>query len=96
MFTQKDLAQLTSRNIEPARVEEQLEAFHTGFPYLTIDRAAVVADGIVKLDPEKAVEQAARAPAQQIMAAAWAIFFMKVLQKVKVLVFYRQKNAQRA
>ena len=59
MFTQKDLAQLTSRNIEPARVEEQLEAFRTGFPYLTIDRAAVVADGIVKLDPEKAVEQAA-------------------------------------
>ena len=59
MFTQKDLAQLTSRNIEPARVEEQLEAFRTGFPYLTIDRAAVVADGIVKLDPEKAVELAA-------------------------------------
>lgn len=59
MFTQKDLAQLTSRNIEPARVEEQLEAFRTGFPYLTIDRAAVVADGIVKFDPEKAVELAA-------------------------------------
>ena len=59
MFTQKDLTQLTSRGIEPARVEEQLEAFRTGFPYLTIDRAAVVADGIVKLDPEKAVELAA-------------------------------------
>lgn len=59
MFTQKDLAQLNSRNIEPARVEEQLEAFRTGFPYLTIDRAAVVADGIVRLDAEKAIELAA-------------------------------------
>ena len=42
MFTQKDLTQLTARGMAPERVEEQLEAFRTGFPYLAIDRAAVV------------------------------------------------------
>ena len=40
MFTQKDLTQLAGRGIDPARAEEQLKAFRTGFPYLTIDRAA--------------------------------------------------------
>lgn len=58
MFTQKDLAQLAGRGIDPARAEEQLEAFRTGFPYLTIDRAAVAGDGILKLNPEKAQELA--------------------------------------
>ena len=58
MFTQKDLTQLTARGMAPERVEEQLEAFCTGFPYLAIDRAAVVGDGIRKLDAEKAAELA--------------------------------------
>ncbi|WP_298064435.1 DUF4301 family protein [uncultured Rikenella sp.] len=58
MFTQKDLTQLAGRGIDPARAEEQLKAFRTGFPYLTIDRAAVVGDGILKLTPEKAQELA--------------------------------------
>lgn len=59
MFTQDDLARMTNRGMDPARVEEQLENFRTGFPYLKIDRAAVAGDGIRKLDAEKAVELAA-------------------------------------
>ena len=58
MFTQKDLTQLNARGMNPATAEEQLEAFRNGFPYLAIDRAAVVGDGIRKLDPEKAAELA--------------------------------------
>lgn len=59
MFTEKDLAQLAARGVDPRRVEEQLEAFRTGFPYLKIDRAAVVGDGIVRLEPERVQELAA-------------------------------------
>lgn len=58
MFTQKDLAQLAAQGVAPERAEAQLRAFRTGFPYLSIDRAAVVGDGIVRLEPEKAEMQA--------------------------------------
>lgn len=58
MLTEKDYARLTARGMDPARVEEQLESFRRGFPYLAIDRAAVAGDGILKLDAEKAAELA--------------------------------------
>lgn len=50
---------MTARGVDPARAEEQLEAFRTGFPYLKIDRAAVAGDGIVRIEREKAEELAA-------------------------------------
>lgn len=58
MFTQDDFAQFVGRGMDPARVEEQMEGFRTGFPFLKIDRAAVTGDGILRLDPEKAAELA--------------------------------------
>lgn len=58
MFTHDDLAQMMGRGMDPARVDEQLGNFRTGFPYLKIDRAAVAGDGIRKLDAEKAAELA--------------------------------------
>ncbi len=58
MFTQNDYTRLAERGMDPARAEEQLEAFRAGFPYLAIDRAAVAGDGILKLDAEKAAELA--------------------------------------
>lgn len=59
MFTEQDLARFAARGIDRERVEEQVMNFRTGFPYLKIDRAAVVGDGIVRVDREKAQELAA-------------------------------------
>ncbi|WP_300646761.1 DUF4301 family protein [uncultured Rikenella sp.] len=58
VFTQNDLDRMAARGTDRAVVEEQLENFRTGFPYLKIDRAAVAGDGIVKLAPERAQELA--------------------------------------
>ncbi len=54
VFTQNDLERMAARGTDRERVEEQLENFRSGFPFLKIDRAAVAGDGIMKLDPERA------------------------------------------
>lgn len=56
MFNSKDLDQIAERGMTPETVERQLGYFRTGFPFLEIDRAAVVGDGILKLEPEQAAE----------------------------------------
>jgi hypothetical protein len=37
-------------------IEEQLERFHKGFPYLDIDRPAVIGDGLIQL-PDKSIDE---------------------------------------
>lgn len=59
MLTEKDIAQIKKRGGDPNIVESQLAFFKSGFPFLKIDRAAVVGDGIIALDREKAAEWAA-------------------------------------
>lgn len=58
LFTQNDLDRMAARGTDRAAVEEQLDNFRRGFPYLKIDRAAVAGDGIMKLDGERAQELA--------------------------------------
>ncbi len=53
MFTDKDLAQLKSHGIDADTIHHQLESFRQGFPFLNIDRAAVVGDGIRRLNPQE-------------------------------------------
>ena len=48
MFNEKDLAMLESRGVTPAQVEAQLERFKTGFPYLRVQAAASVGNGIMQ------------------------------------------------
>ena len=46
MITNEDLKQLSAKGIEKSVVERQLEYFRNGFPFLQLDRAAKVGDGI--------------------------------------------------
>ncbi len=56
MFTEKDLNQIKARGITPEAVEQQIENFRRGFPFLGIVRAASPADGVVIVDEAAADE----------------------------------------
>lgn len=63
MFTPQDLDDLKKRDITTGQVEQQLERFKTGFPYLKLDNAARPGNGIVVLDhdqEEKALDRWSR------------------------------------
>jgi len=53
MFTAKDFKQFSDKRIEMEAVERQLEYFRNGFPFLRLDRAASVGDGIRQLTDEE-------------------------------------------
>ncbi|MEO0470419.1 MAG: DUF4301 family protein [Bacteroidota bacterium] len=57
MLTEKDLQFLAQRGSDLPAVQQQLDNFKTGFPFLNIRRAATVGDGIIRLD-EKALQAA--------------------------------------
>lgn len=46
MFTKEDLKQLQSKGIDPKVAEAQIENFKKGFPFINLDRPAIVGDGI--------------------------------------------------
>ena len=50
MFTQADKLQLEAKGISLEKAEQQLEDFRRGFPYLHLDGAATVGDGIMAID----------------------------------------------
>ena len=50
MFKPDDIRQIEERGIEPFRLEEQIEWFRKGFPYLPVTRPATINDGIKRLD----------------------------------------------
>ena len=53
MFTAEDKKQLSAKGIEMEVVERQLAYFRNGFPFLRLDRAATVGDGIRQLTVEE-------------------------------------------
>ena len=60
MLKQTDLNTLESRGISTATLDEQLNHFRTGFPYLRLQGSATVGNGIIAADPElerRAVER---------------------------------------
>lgn len=57
MFTKEDKSIFEKRGVTEAQVMEQLESFKKGFPYLSLEGAASVSNGIVKAD-EGALEEA--------------------------------------
>jgi hypothetical protein len=52
MFSEKDKSQIKQRGSEIKTVLSQIENFKKGFPYLQIEEAASVNNGIIKLNPE--------------------------------------------
>lgn len=49
----RDLEQLRTKGISSEIFEEQLKRFRDGFPFIRIDRAATVGDGIKKFTPDE-------------------------------------------
>ncbi|MDR3093673.1 MAG: DUF4301 family protein [Bacteroidales bacterium] len=60
MFSSKDIHQLNAKGISLEAIEQQINYFQTGFPFLQADRAATAGDGIRQLsaDTVDALEQA--------------------------------------
>lgn len=50
MFTTSDLEQIASKGIAITTIEEQLNCFKQGFPYLKIDASAAIGNGILAID----------------------------------------------
>ena len=59
-FSERDLEQIKDRGITLDVVEEQLESFKTGFPYLKIEKGAAVGEGIVRMSETECNEYAAK------------------------------------
>lgn len=56
MFTQEDLKTLASRGISEKQIEEQLNCFATGFPYLRLSASAAIGNGILAVDDNSAAQ----------------------------------------
>ena len=52
MFTPKDIDFIKSRGSDPVTVEEQMNNFKEGFPFMEIIQAATIGKGIIKLDED--------------------------------------------
>ena len=53
MFSNKDIEQITKRGSSLPEIENQLNHFRKGFPYLKVLRPATIGDGIIRLDEGK-------------------------------------------
>ena len=53
MFTEKDKNQIKNRGSQIETVELQIENFKNGFPFLHIEDAASVGNGIIRLNEEE-------------------------------------------
>lgn len=54
-FTYKDTAQLKEKGISKQKVLDQIETFKEGIPFVHLEKAAVINDGIVHVDDEDAM-----------------------------------------
>ena len=79
MFTEKDIQQINEKGLTIAQVEQQIENFREGFPYLKIRKPAKLNDGIKKPD-EKDIEK-------------YISNYEKSLKKEKVLKFVPASGA---
>lgn len=52
-FTEKDLKQIKDRNSDLTTIQNQIENFKTGFPYINAVKAATIGDGILRLTDEQ-------------------------------------------
>ena len=52
-FNNNDLQQIKAKGISLKVIEQQLERFRTGFPYLKIRSVATIGNGILRLDDQE-------------------------------------------
>ena len=55
-FSEKDLKQIAERGSDVKTIEQQIENFKSGFPFMIARRAATIGDGMIKLDDTKLKE----------------------------------------
>jgi hypothetical protein len=79
MFSNKDLAQIEKRRSDLNTVEQQIENFKTGFPFLKAQKAATIGDGLIKLEESEVAEMVS--------------FFDKQSSKRKLLKFVPASGA---
>ena len=60
MFSKEDLQQIEQHGLTQAQVEQQIENFRKGFPYLKIVRAAAAGDGVLVMSDEQIAQAEAR------------------------------------
>lgn len=58
MLSEKDLSDLKKRGIREEDVYQQVEFFKNGFPWMALEKSAVVGDGILKLAESEVVQWA--------------------------------------
>jgi hypothetical protein len=54
MFNQADLSLIQQKGIDIAIIQQQIENFKTGFPFMNVLQAAVIGDGIKQIEEEEA------------------------------------------
>ncbi|PID94054.1 MAG: NAD metabolism ATPase/kinase [Bacteroidetes bacterium] len=57
-FTPHDIQAITSHGLTPQQVEQQIQQFQQGFPHASLQEAATVGNGIIRLSPTEAQELA--------------------------------------
>jgi hypothetical protein len=60
MLSEKDLAQLSKRGITPAEVNQQVDFFKSGFPWMNLEKSASIGNGIFQFSQEQLQEFIAR------------------------------------
>jgi len=68
MFTEKDYQQIAKQGIPIETIQQQINHFVNGFPYLKVLKAATVGDGIVRVEESEleALVEAFDAQADQV------------------------------
>ena len=56
MFSQKDEIQIRERHSQQEEIKKQIENFKKGFPYLKVEEAATIGNGIIKTDHDEVME----------------------------------------
>ena len=53
MFSEKDLEQIKAKGISQAKLAEQIKNFEEGFPFMELQKAATIGDGVLKFDEKE-------------------------------------------
>ena len=55
-FSKKDLEQIQGHNLSLAQIEKQLENFKIGFPFVNLEKPAIIGDGILQIEESNAMD----------------------------------------
>jgi hypothetical protein len=53
MLSERDLIQLEKRGIKPEEIYQQVDYFKSGFPWMQLDRSAILGDGVIRLSADE-------------------------------------------